>query len=423
MKFTPNTEAIPKHFQVGVEAVNIDVAGDAGYQVAVKGWVSGHAGGTGLVRIETTGGTLAMAPIDALRPEVFVAHAQNECLSRADPSVPIGFQLAFSKLLLPPGGTCNLIAEFHSTSGTQSALLGKLSEFVALPDTQLSPCRFAPILIPSMGRSGTTMLAGLLGTHPLITAAGGHPFEYRFASYLWHLAHVSTAPADFRNSMHPDSFETERPFSIGFNPYNSRTFLKFLDVEPCGEWLQTTWVKECMAHARRGVNDFYSLVAEGLGKPDARAFVEKTVVSPLLNVARNIHPDCHEIYLVRDFRDTYCSARHFNQVRGTQSFGRDESEDDTVWLTRLAKDALRVLAHYESRRNDCILVRYEDLLGNMPFELSRLLRHLGLASDEKVVQSMIEAHAQPHPEGHTHRTSSSSTESIGRWRRDMSPKE
>ena len=420
MRFEPNPEVVPKHFQIGVEPVNIDVAGDVGYHIAVKGWVLGQSTTTEVVRIRTTGGIVATAPVIVLRPDLIGSHAKNDRLLQADPAVPIGFQLTFSKLLLPPSGDCDLLVGVRDRP---DILLGKLSDFAALPDRQFRPSGFRPILIPSMGRSGTTMLAGLLGTHPAIVTAGGPPFEYRFASYQWHLAQVSTAPADAGLSMHPDSFETVHPYSIGYNPYNSRPFLKGLGIEACAQWLQTAWVDDCIQHACRGVNDFYRLVADGVGKPDASAFVEKTVVSPLLNVARNIHPVSHEICLVRDFRDTFCSARQFNKARESQSFGRSDAEDDAEWLRGLARDALRVLATYESRRNHCILVRYEDLVSDMPSELTRLLRHLGVEADDTVVQSMIHTHGNAQPSGDTHRTSASSTESIGRWRRDMSPKE
>jgi hypothetical protein len=77
-----------------------------------------------------------------------------------------------------------------------------------------------PILVTAPGRSGTTLLMGLLARAPEIVAAELVPYEVRLISYHAAAFQVLTASADLEHSTHPDRLEGDG-FHVGFNPFHS----------------------------------------------------------------------------------------------------------------------------------------------------------------------------------------------------------
>lgn len=422
MWFAANSEVVPETFMVGVEPADIGTPGEYGFTLPLLGWVAHLGRVPSAIRIECAGNTLARQRLSLPRPDV------DAYLSKLDPQPPqarmvaVGFQVSLSKLILPPDATCDLVCEFDDGQNPARITIGRIGGFTPLPAIAQAD-GFSPILIPAMGRSGTTLMAGLLGSHPDILVAGGYPFENRLASYYWHTAHITSAPAHHGESLHPDGFERFAHMT-GYNPYNERDFTVGLGVPSIREWLNTERVIENIEHARRGIDGFYARLAAGLGKPSARLFIEKALVSPLLDVAWHIHPAAREVFLVRDFRDNFISARAFNELRQTHSFDRDQFASDTEWLKGRADDARRVAETYQSRRSRCLLVRYEDLISNQEQELRRIFHHIGVASDPTVIQAVREAVAAGFTEGPgQHQTSASAEMSVGRWRRELTPEE
>lgn len=422
MKFSPNAQVIPHTLMVGVQPLEIDVAGACGFSFSLAGWIATLGRAPTFVRLDAGGVTLGMQRVSNVWPDV------NAFLASLAPPAPhaaysaVGFQLSFSRLGLPEFGTGELICEFEDGAEPQRLLLGTISDLPPLPALS-SHSGFIPIMIPALGRSGTTLMAGLLGAHPEILVAGVYPFEYRLASYFWHACYVTSAPAHHGLSMHPDGFETSHPNRIGFNPYNTRNFDVTLVHPGMRDWINTDRVIENIQHARAGVDSFYHRLAGGLGKSNAYHFVEKTLFSHLVNVAWHIHPRAREIFLVRDFRDNFASARAFNKARDSASFGRQSFASDAEWLVGRKHEVAAVAEAFRQRRDRCLLVRYEDLILNPQAELRRIFGYIGVADDAAVVKASLVSIAENRTGGADHRTSSSAQNSIGRWRQDLTPQE
>ena len=261
-------------------------------------------------------------------------------------------------------------------SGNEIATIGK-------QDLGLSP-----ILVTSLGRSGSTVLAHALGLHPEVAAVGGYPFEYRFFSYCLHAAYVLTSPAGHAHSMGGDAFENRHPFSIGFNPFNHRDYDRVLGHDALRDWYEGP-------HAAATARFFMGQAREALaiaarGKPGATAFVEKMGGSLLANVAHNLCAGTREIVLLRSFWDVARSMIAFDAKRGTTGFfpAANRGEAD-AWLRDLA-DQQR---HLERRAQlpGMAAISYEALMGDPQATLAELAAALGLDAGTAAVAAMCEA--------------------------------
>lgn len=246
----------------------------------------------------------------------------------------------------------------------------------------------APILVTSMGRSGSTVLANALGLHPAVMSVGGYPFEYRFFSWCLHAAHVASAPANHGTSMGGDAFETRHDFELGFNPFNHRDYDRLAGHDRLREFYEGAFagdaVRFFLLQART------ALAIHAREKPAARAFVEKMGGTPLANLAANTCSNLQEIVLLREFRDMVGSMIAFDAKRGTTGFysprGRKEAD---AWLVELAFRQAH-LAH-RARLRGKLLVAYEDLVRDPRACMARIAPALGLGGDVAAIESMLGA--------------------------------
>jgi hypothetical protein len=118
-----------------------------------------------------------------------------------------------------------------------------------------------------------------------------------------------------------------------------------------------------------------------------------------------------------------CSILAFDDKPGFSGFGRRENEATEDYVRRHGRYAFDLHAQWEARRHSAHLVRYEDLVEDPESTLRRLLDYLELDAPAAAVQALLqEARTESQNYSH-HRTSSSSRESVGRWRRDLAPAE
>src|SRR4051794_31337367 len=183
----------------------------------------------------------------------------------------------------------------------------------------------APILILGTPRSGTTLLQTLLCGHSQLCGPAGE----------------SSGILMFRNAFEP----------------------RYADFS----------AEEQMAKTEKSADviDFYRRYCERLcGREGAAALVDKMIgVSPyfIRLVVRHL-PRARLVYISRDGRDCYCSARHNPYIPQRES------------LARFA----RLYARNEKRRQRYLAplpchyhLRYEDLVGRVTDELPRLMQFLG----------------------------------------------
>jgi len=139
-----------------------------------------------------------------------------------------------------------------------------------------------PLLILSIGRSGSTFLMQLLAAHPAIVGHEAYPLELR----LWPAA---LFPGDTLARKLADN--------------SARHFLRRPAPQTPDEVLET-----------------YADLARGAGK-EARFFAEKFGINHDLDTACRLHPETRCICVARDPRDMLLSARAMDRKRGYYGFG------------------------------------------------------------------------------------------------------
>jgi hypothetical protein len=393
--------------------------------LVVAGWVVAHDSSLEAVRLVSTSGDPArearLIPLNARElPEVTDAVPAD----RLDAALATGraIRAEVSLLELAPG--TDLEVRVVTASGDRSTTT-RLGTITGIPPIRIQTDyreRTSPLLLTAIGRSGTTWMMGLLQQHPQVVVPGYHPFEYRQAAYLWHVGRILLSPGDFHNSMHPDSFEVANRYRVGFDPWNTDEYLRSVKPDDLGRWHRTVWPPAVVEFLKRGLDQFAH--AAGAGRPGGapRLIAEKASTSPLIHVISSLYPGARRVFLVRDFRDIYCSARAMNAKRGSSSFGREAQATELDWLAGFGRELTHLARTYRLYASTSTLVRYEDLVARTPDELARVFREVGVDHDAGTVRRVIEA-ADDGSAREQHQTASDTVSSVGRWRTELTQPE
>lgn len=278
--------------------------------------------------------------------------------------------------------------------------------------------RYQPLMLTSVGRSGTTLVMQILGEHRKILTSNFYPYEVKQSAYWGHVLKVLADPADFDSSSHPDTFEENLRF-IGHNPYcHEETFRQLKGRGRFYEHYNNHLPLELAKFAVARIDEFYELVAAGERKKNAVYFAEKFLPTHLQAIFSDIFLRPKEIVLTRDFRDVICSARSFNQKRNVQSFGRGQAIDDFQWIVGFSSAVRRIAEAWLDRRGAALHVRYEDLVLQPETQMRRIFDYIEVETSDVLIcaikRKIFEISRARH-----HMTTASPEQSVGRWRRDM----
>jgi len=253
------------------------------------------------------------------------------------------------------------------------------------------PRSLRPLLITSLGRSGSTLLMHRLRRQAQIVVPGDYPYENRLAAYGANVYRVLTAFDEPGARTNPNLMATAQ--SIGALPFDSplqRFPVLFRARVPnmIGNWARDMIATYYAAEAREG----------------AHLFAEKCNFSGDDRVIlRSLFPDLLEIVLVRELRDLFCSSRAFWEL------------DEQAGLGRLSQARQVMLDLWRNRPPGVLLLRYEDLVGK-PRETGQILRQfLALQSDfpdDRDGEASLFA---------SHGTTPTPQDSIERWRGESLP--
>ena len=191
-------------------------------------------------------------------------------------------------------------------------------------------------------------------------------------------------------------------------------------VSALQDWMSNEYVGEAASSVINHVDGYYGRVAREQGKAP-RYFAEKGLDGVAVSVLCELCPGSINLFLVRDFRDQFCSVRAFNTRRGTLDFGQRPGEPAEEQISRLAVSARQFLRSWRESPTESYLIRYEDLVREPRSTLEIMFDHLGLAVSDETLEELTQRDAQETHWAHHHRTSPSFEETVGRWKRDLSP--
>jgi hypothetical protein len=246
------------------------------------------------------------------------------------------------------------------------------------------------------GRCGTTLLMQLLGTAPEIVFDRRYPSEYRWLSYFAHMAAQMTEPFDPERDIGLTPFFFGEQPAWGPVPFES-------DVIEVGELtaplLRGMWSTFC--DAVRTQHEPVRYYAEKLALP----------IDPFLDAGI----DLRIIDLLRDPRDMLASIRAFT-ARGVDGFDDPGAGTPEEYVDRFIATLHRGLDRMDETPAaiPTVVVRYEDLAGDLAGVAARISGWLGVELDAGAVLAQRSDYEH-------HMTSASVDASIGRWRQDLEP--
>ena len=271
-----------------------------------------------------------------------------------------------------------------------------------------------PVMVTTIGRSGSSWLTWLLSCHPQIVAFKPFEHETRVASYWMSVLQAIANPRSYITQFDPPDL-TARNWWLGEAGMTSGV----LRDGTLAAWLGRDNVQALAAIAQSRIDAFYQANTAASGKP--RYFVEKfspgEVFSDLLT---ELYSDAKELILVRDFRDMFCSISAFTAKRNASRFDRHRARGDTEYVGTYVRGFARVLLRrWRGRREMAHLVRYEDLVLRPEETLGEILGYLGVDSSQQVLEQVLKR-AQNVSGAGRHQTATSARASVGRWRRELS---
>jgi hypothetical protein len=275
-----------------------------------------------------------------------------------------------------------------------------------------------PLMLTTIGRSGSKWLAWLLSCHPSVVAFQPLVFEPRVATYWMTAFRSMSAPSSYLRQIHAERWDEPR-WWLG----DGATALP-APLEPgMAAWLGTVGVDNLAALCQEQAEAFYLEVGRSSGKPGARYFAEKFLLDPvLLDLTTEIFPGARELILVRDFRDRLSSVFAWNEMRGERGFGHDAEMSKAEYLAeRVNADAEGLLSRWHQKGESAHLVRYEDLILEPRQTLTGILGFLEVDAGADAVGETLELANRPNELLDGHRTVSDPAQTIGRWRRDLPP--
>jgi Sulfotransferase family len=284
----------------------------------------------------------------------------------------------------------------------------------------------APLMVTTLGRSGSTWLMQMLASHPEVLVFRRFPYEAAPAKYWLHLLRVLCEPANLAESANPDTFHNNL-WWIGANPYHDDRMYEHPALET---WFAQSYIERVATFSQRTIDDCYLTLARTQVQPAPVYFAEKHMWPNYLPVLTwELYPRAKEVFLVRDFRDMALSIMAFDKRRGFAGFGRPEGATDEEYmrgeLHQMARDLQR---SWQTRRDRAHLVRYEDLVLQPVETLTAMLEYLEVDSSASAVQEVLARGAEQvlqlpgvsyeASEIQTHRTVADPRATIGRWRRE-----
>jgi Sulfotransferase family len=375
------------------------------YAFDVRGWVLGRRVPVTSVELKAGERLLWRIPTTIPRPELQQTYPQSAGADSA------GFFSVVNSLNLNPEFEILVRARLEDKSRVPLATIGGRREELR---TGFEP-RIAPLMVTTLGRTGSTVLVKVLAAHPEVVAYRPFEHEPRVATYWLGVLTSLTDPVSYRRQVDPTG-TLDGAWWLGAEPPHPRR----LKDPGLARWIGVDSVREIAAFCQARIEGVYAAVAAEEGTPPPSFFAEKFRPDRIPDLMWELYPRLREVILVRDFRDMVASMFAYNAKRGREGFRRAGAASDADYVVGQVKASVTGLAAaWHARRDRAHLVRYEDLLREPETTVTALLGYLGL--DESAAGEMVGALRARGGETEWHRTTPEPAASIGRWRHDLAP--
>jgi hypothetical protein len=376
------------------------------YALEVEGWVIGSRFPVEAVELVHDGASLWRIPLTR-RPDVAAAHPDAPYAEQS------GFYAIVSSLALAPDFELLVRAVGADNARADIAIVrGRRAPLRCSVEPTLNP-----LLITTLGRSGSTALLKLFASHPQIVAHSPVQGETRVASYWLDILRGLSEPASYLQQISPPRGMPRR-WWLGAEMVPRR------DRAPeAYQWMGATSVEALAVFCQSQIDAFYERASNPEELSDAVYFAEKCQPAGLRGVPEimsEIYRDGREVVLVRDFRDMACSMSAYNRKLGFQGFGRSADASDEENVTWMRGIVASLHKSWRGMGERGYLLRYEDLILQPVETLGNVLEYLRIDNSNATIDGMLRELSDA---GllEIHRTSNGVKESIGRWRRDLTP--
>jgi hypothetical protein len=385
------------------------------YTLHAIGWVVGRESKAELVEVLYNGRLLRSVHVRGPRADVAAA-------LDVPPETDCVFHALVGLIGLKPDATLHFVIVLEDGSRVPA---GSITVQRKPLHTPYRP-RLAPLLVTTLGRSGSTWLMQILASHPEVVVFRRFPYESAPAKYWLHMLRVLSEPANLVQSANPDTFHNNL-WWVGNNPYHDD---RVYEQAPLETWWGQTYPEALAEFCMRRIEDWYLTLARTQVQPAAVYFAEKHMWPNYIPVLTwELYPSAKEVFLVRDFRDMARSIMAFDERRGFAGFGRPEGATDEQYLRgELRKMAVDLQQSWTSRRDRAHLVRYEDLLMEPAATVSAMLEYLEVDAAPETVQEVLARGSEDvlrlpgasyeASELRAHRTLTDPKKTMGRWRRE-----
>jgi hypothetical protein len=279
-----------------------------------------------------------------------------------------------------------------------------------------------PLVLTSLGRSGTTWLMKMFSSHPAIVVFRHFPYEYSVARYWMHVLRVLSEPANPSESADADTFQADLHW-VGNNPFHDQVVFQRKELEG---WVGREHAERLAAFCQGSIEEWYTRVARMQEQEAPAYFAEKMGPSYIPLLTQELYPEGKEVVLIRDFRDVACSMRDF--VAGRPDREPMYGSQNEIVPPQLQAEAFAMQNVWRSRGGKAHLVRYEDMITRPHETLAALLDYVEVDSSTQVVEELLSQGEEDSPTlaGATadnqmvdaHRTIPNAADTIGRWKQN-----
>ncbi|MBR9925679.1 MAG: sulfotransferase [Gammaproteobacteria bacterium] len=256
-----------------------------------------------------------------------------------------------------------------------------------------------PILLRSFGRSGSTFMMQLLGSHENVLFERVYPFENRYLTYLARMAALAGMSPDNDGEWNHDRLMHHNVKRVGPLPYQDVSIFD-----------KSKMPKTAFASLWNGFSKSLNVAQN-----DAPVFYAEKVAHDICALV-NQSVYTKNLFLIRDPRDEFLSIKSFNKKRGFNGFGWQENDTDESFAVRLCrsrKKFMQTISKIDEKEERRIMVRYEDAIENADKTCTRLSDWLGVQLDAESVQKSAKNFQH-------HMTSQKVSDSVQRWKNEMS---